>query len=195
MVLEKSTPTTRAVGAGLNAARHGRSDDVLADTPIVVSAPRDPKPSGRPQPNAFEKVLALCDERDAALARRLVSAALAAAAEEVAAAAAEAQLPATKAKMAAEKLPEEKAAVAAKPAEMLTGVTNDSIDVPGVHPPKKDAAAHRASVRAKRLKELMNEEKKMCMMVPELKTGVSGVSVLEKRKENCAAMTNREPFY
>ena len=48
MASEKSTPNTPAVGAGLNAARHGRSDEevledapeeVPADTPLVPTAP------------------------------------------------------------------------------------------------------------------------------------------------------------
>ena len=46
MASEKSTPNTPAVGAGLNAARHGRSD-VSANTPIVPSSPQGP-PSEQP---------------------------------------------------------------------------------------------------------------------------------------------------
>ena len=64
MASDESTPNTRAVGAGLNAARHGRSDaevpeevpeEVPADTPIVPSAPRDPPSSGRPRREATLK--------------------------------------------------------------------------------------------------------------------------------------------
>ena len=54
MASDESAPNTRAVGAGLNAARHGRSDDVPADTPIGPSAPQDPASEQRGESETSE---------------------------------------------------------------------------------------------------------------------------------------------